>query len=252
MTQQLQGKVAIITGAASGFGAGMARAYVREGANVVVVDMNAAGAKAIADELGPNAIAVAADVTSRADIDAAVKRCVEAFGVPDIVINNAGTTHKNQPLLNVDEKTFDRMYAVNVKSIYHMTFAVVPLMRERGKGGVILNVGSTAGIRPRPGLTWYNSSKGAVNLMSKSMAVELAPDNIRVNALCPVMGATGLLGDFMGVPDTPENRARFISTIPLGRLCTPEDMAAAAVFLGTDAAAFLTGLEMPIDGGRTI
>jgi 3-oxoacyl-[acyl-carrier protein] reductase len=252
MTQQLSGKVAIITGAASGFGAGMARAYAREGASVVLVDLNGPGAEAMAQELGANAVAIAADVTRRADIDAAVKLCVDRFGVPDIVINNAGTTHKNQPMLDVDEKTFDRMYAVNVKSIYHMSHAVVPLMRQRGKGGVILNVGSTAGIRPRPGLTWYNGSKGAVNLMSKSMAVELAPDNIRVNALCPVMGATGLLGDFMGVPDTPENRARFIATIPLGRLCTPEDMAAAAVFLGTDAAAFLTGLEMPVDGGRTI
>jgi 3-oxoacyl-[acyl-carrier protein] reductase len=172
--------------------------------------------------------------------------------VPDIVINNAGTTHKNQPMLNVDEKTFDRVFNVNVKSIYFMAHAVIPLMRNRGKGGVIINVGSTAGIRPRPGLSWYNGSKGAVNLLSRAMAVELASDNIRVNALCPVMGATGLLGDFMGVPDTPENRAKFMSTIPLGRFCEPKDMAAAAVFLGTDGADFLTGLEMPVDGGRTI
>lgn len=249
---QLQDKVAVITGAAGGFGEGVARAYVREGAKVVIVDLNGEGAQKLADELGPNAVGIRADVTSRADIDAAIALCVEKFGVPDIVINNAGTTHKNQPMLNVDEKTFDRMYAVNVKSIYHMTHAVVPLMRQRGKGGVILNVGSVAGIRPRPGLTWYNSSKGAVNLLSRSMAVELAPDNIRVNAICPVMGATGLLSDFMGVPDTPENRARFISTVPLGRFCTPEDVAAVSVFLGTDAAAFLTGLEMPVDGGRTI
>ena len=168
------------------------------------------------------------------------------------MINNAGTTHKNQPMLDVDEKTFDRVFDINVKSIYFMTHAVVPLMRKRGQGGVIINVGSTAGIRPRPGLSWYNASKGAVNLLSRAMAVELAPDKIRVNALCPVMGATGLLGDFMGIPDTPENRAKFISTIPLGRFCEPRDMAAAAIFLGTDAAEFLTGLEMPVDGGRTI
>jgi 3-oxoacyl-[acyl-carrier protein] reductase len=181
-----------------------------------------------------------------------VKACVDSFGVPDVVINNAGTTHRNQPMLQVDEQTFDRVFNVNVKSIYHMAHAVVPVMRARGKGGLIINVGSTAGIRPRPGLCWYNSSKGAVNLLSKAMAVELAPDKIRVNALCPVMGATALLEDFMGMPDTPENRARFLSTIPLGRLCEPKDMAAAAVFLATEAAEFLTGLEMPIDGGRTI
>lgn len=154
-------------------------------------------------------------------------------------------------MLEVDEQTFDRVFNVNVKSIYLMTRAVLPLMRQR-RQGVILNVGSTAGIRPRPGLTWYNGSKGAVNLMSKSMAVELAPDNIRVNVICPVMGATALLEDFMGMPDTPENRARFTATVPLGRLCEASDVANVAVFLASDAAAFLTGVEMPVDGGRTI
>ncbi|MEY2825382.1 MAG: hypothetical protein RLZ64_1920, partial [Pseudomonadota bacterium] len=203
-------------------------------------------------QLGANAKAITTDVANGASVEAMVNACVDTFGVPDIVINNAGTTHRNQPLLQVDEQTFDRVFNVNVKSIYHMTHAVVPLMRARGKGGLIINVGSTAGIRPRPGLVWYNASKGAVNLMSKAMAVELAPDKIRVNALCPVMGATALLEDFMGMPDTPENRAKFLSTIPLGRMCEPRDMAAAAVFLATEAAEFLTGLEMPIDGGRTI
>jgi len=198
-----------------------------------------------------NALAVQCDVTKSSDIAAVVRRCVDVFGVPDVVVNNAGTTHKNQPMLNVDEETFDRVYAVNVKSIYHMAHAVVPLMRER-KSGVILNVGSVAGIRPRPGLTWYNGSKGAVNSLSKSMAVELAPDKIRVNAICPVMGATGLLENFMGMPDTPENRAKFIATIPLGRLCDPDDVAQVAVFLASDAAAYLTGLEVPVDGGRTV
>jgi 3-oxoacyl-[acyl-carrier protein] reductase len=248
---QLAGKVAIITGAASGFGAGMARAYVREGARVVIADLNIAAARSIAEELGENATAIECDVTDAEQVGAAVRLCVDRFGIPDIVINNAGTTHRNQPMLDVDEKTFDRVYNVNVKSIYHMTRAVLPLMRQR-KQGVILNVGSTAGIRPRPGLTWYNGSKGAVNLMSKSMAVELAPDNIRVNVICPVMGATALLQDFMGVPDTPENRARFIASIPLGRLCEPSDVANVAVFLGSDAASFLTGVEMPVDGGRVV
>jgi len=249
---QLAGKIAIITGAGSGFGTGMAEAYVREGAKVIVADINAEAGERVAKSLGANAKAITTDVANGASVEAMVKACVDTFGVPDIVVNNAGTTHRNQPLLQVDEQTFDRVFNVNVKSIYHMTHAVVPLMRARGKGGLIINVGSTAGIRPRPGLVWYNASKGAVNLMSKAMAVELAPDKIRVNALCPVMGATALLEDFMGMPDTPENRAKFLSTIPLGRMCEPRDMAAAAVFLATEAAEFLTGLEMPIDGGRTI
>lgn len=248
---QLLNKVTLVTGAAGGFGAGIARAYIKEGAKVVIADINLEMAQALVEELGPNASAVRCDVTNAEQVQAAVRHCVEHFGIPDIVVNNAGTTHRNQPMLDVDEKTFDRVYAVNVKSLYYMAHAVVPLMRER-KSGVILNVGSVAGIRPRPGLTWYNSSKGAVNMLSKSMAVELAPDGIRVNSICPVMGATALLSDFMGVPDTPENRARFISSIPLGRLCEPADVANVAVFLASDAAAFLTGVEMPVDGGRII
>lgn len=248
---QLLNKIAIVTGGASGFGEGIVRAYVKEGAKVVIADINLEMASKLAQELGSNTSAIGCDVSNEEMVRAAVKHCVSQFGVPDIVINNAGTTHRNQPMLNVDEKTFDRMFAVNVKSIYYMAHAVVPLMRQR-KSGVILNVGSTAGIRPRPGLTWYNASKGAVNLLSKSMAVELAPDGIRVNAICPVMGATALLSDFMGVPDTPENRARFIATIPLGRMCEPRDVANAAVLLATDASEFLTGIEFPVDGGRTI
>lgn len=248
---KLEGKVAIVTGAASGFGAEIARQYVAEGAKVAVADINANGAKEVAASLGANAIAVVCDVTKRADIDALVAATVERFGRLDIVVNNAGWTHRNQPLLDVDEATFDRVYDINVKSIFHMTHAVVPLMRKQ-KSGVILNVGSTAGIRPRPGLTWYNSSKGAVNLMSKSLAVELGPDNIRVNAICPVMGATGLLEAFMGMPDTPENRKKFIATIPLGRLSEPRDIARAAVFLASDDAEFISGVEFPVDGGRTV
>ena len=248
---RLKDKVAIVTGAASGFGAEIARQYIAEGARVAVADINEAGAKAVADALGANAIAVTCDVTKRADIDALVAKTVGKFGRLDIVINNAGWTHKNQPLLDVDEATFDRVYDINVKSIFHMVHAVVPLMRKQ-KSGVILNIGSTAGIRPRSGLTWYNSSKGAVNLMSKSLAVELGPDNIRVNAICPVMGATALLESFMGVPDTPENRKRFIATIPLGRLSEPKDIARAAVFLGSDDAEFISGVEFPVDGARTV
>ena len=248
---RLKDQVAIVTGAASGFGAEIARQYVAEGAKVAVADINAAGATEVAKSLGDKAIAVTCDVTKRADIDALVKATVDRFGKLDIVVNNAGWTHKNQPLLDVDEATFDRVYDINVKSIFHMIHAVVPLMR-RARHGVILNVGSTAGIRPRPGLTWYNSSKGAVNLMSKSLAVELGSDNIRVNVICPVMGVTALLESFMGMPDTPENRKKFVATIPLGRLSTPMDVAKAAVFLASDDAEFITGVEFPVDGGRTV
>src|SRR5437773_7134453 len=226
---QLKGKVAIVTGGAGGFGEGIARLFVAEGARVLIADIEQAKAQKLAAELGSPARAVRCDVAKSADVFAAVKACVDAFGPPDIVVNNAGTTHRNQPMLDVDEATFDRVFAVNVKSIYHMSQAVVPLMRRR-KQGVIINIGSTAGLRPRPGLTWYNASKGAVNLLSKSMAAELAPDNIRVNAICPVMGVTGLLEQFLGMPDTPANRAKVIAGIPLGRLSTPEDVANAALY----------------------
>ncbi len=249
---QLKDKVAIVTGGAGGFGEGIVRAYIAEGAKVIVGDLNGVGAARLAKELGPHASPFACDVSNGASVQALVAHCVKTYGVPDVTVNNAGTTHKNQPMLGVDEATFDRVFAVNVKSIYHMTHAVLPLLRQRGTGGVILNIGSTAGIRPRPGLSWYNASKGAVNLLSKSMAVELGPEKIRVNAICPVMGATGLFELFMGLPDTPENRAKFVSTIPAGRFCEPKDVAAAAVFLASDAATFFTGLEMPVDGGRTI
>jgi 3-oxoacyl-[acyl-carrier protein] reductase len=248
---QLNNKIAIVTGAASGFGACIARRYVEEGARVVLAEINFDAANALATELGSNAVAAACDVTQGDQVQATVDLCVSHFGIPDIVVNNAGTTHRNQPLMDVDESTFDRVFAVNVKSIFHMTKAVVPLMRER-KNGSIINVGSVAGIRPRPGLTWYNGSKGAVNLLSKSLAVELGPDGIRVNNICPVMGETALLEQFMGVPDTPENRARFVATIPLGRLSKPDDIAAVAVFLATDAASFLNGVELPVDGGRVV
>lgn len=249
--KQLEGKVAIVTGGAAGFGEGIVRLYVAEGARVVIADLDTAKGQKLAAELGEAVHFFRCDVSSRSDVEGLVEACVGTFGVPDVVVNNAGTTHDNQPMLNVDEKTFDRMFSVNVKSIFHMAHAVVPLMRKRKKG-VILNVGSTAGIRPRPGLTWYNGSKGAVNLLSKSMAVELGPDNIRVNAICPVMGETGLLEKFMGVPDTPENRARFLATIPLGRLCRASDVAAAALFLASDAAQFISGVEFPVDGARTV
>lgn len=246
----LNGKVALVTGAASGFGRAIALRYAAMGARVALVDLNKAKAEAVAAEIGfGKAIGLRGDVSSRHEIDAAIADTVELFGVPDIIVNNAGYTHRNQPLLGVDEATFDRILNVNVKAIYHMVQAVVPMMRDNG-GGVMLNVGSVAGIRPRPGLTWYNGSKGAANMLSKSLAVELAPWNIRVNVICPVMGVTGMLEDFMGMPDTPENRAKFLASIPLGRFCEPEDVADAAVYLATSD--FITGVELPVDGGRVI
>lgn len=249
---RLAGLRTIVTGAASGFGRAIAEAYAAEGARVGVLDIDADGAAAVAAVIGPAAIALAADVTDAAQVAAAVDRAAEAFGGVDAVVNNAGWTHRNKPMLEVSEAEFDRVYAVNVKSIFHMAHAVVPLMRAKGTGGVILNVGSTAGIRPRPGLTWYNGSKAAVNLLSKSMAVELAPDRIRVCAIAPVMGETALLEAFMGVPDTPENRARFVASVPLGRLSRPDDVARAAVFLASAEAAFLTGVVLEVDGGRCV
>jgi 3-oxoacyl-[acyl-carrier protein] reductase len=249
---RLEGKRALVTGAASGFGRGIAELFAREGAQVGVLDMNGPGAKAVADGIGNAAIPLTCDVTDGAQVARAVEDAMAAFGGLDIVVNNAGWTHRNKPMLEVTEAEFDRVYAVNVKGIFHMAHAVVPLFRRQGAGGVILNVGSTAGIRPRPGLTWYNGSKGAANLLSKSMAVELAPDRIRVCGIAPVIGETAMLEDFMGAPDTPENRARFVATIPLGRMSQPADIARAALYLASDEAAFITGVVMEVDGGRCV
>ncbi len=248
---RLADKVALVTGAASGFGAEMARVFAREGARVALADLNGEGAAKVAGEIGEAAVAVACDVADGAQVQAAVDATREAFGGLDIVVNNAGYSHVNQPFLEVSEEDFDRVYAVNVKSIYHMARAAVPLLKARG-GGVIINIGSTAGLRPRPGLTWYNGSKAAANLLSKSMAVELAPDKIRVCAIAPVIGATAMLETFMGVPDTPENRARFVATIPLGRMSEPSDIANAALYLASDEARFVTGVVLEVDGGRCV
>ena len=248
---RLEGKTALVTGGASGFGAEIAAVFAREGAKVVILDLNGKGAKAVAGKIGSAAQAVAGDVTRADDVAGAVAAAMALGGRLDIVVNNAGWTHRNKPMLDVTEDEFDRVYAINVKSIFHMSRAVVPRMRQAG-GGVIINIGSTAGIRPRPGLTWYNSTKGAVNLLSRSMAVELAPDRIRVNCIAPVIGETGLLEAFMGVPDTPENRAKFMATIPLGRFSTPKDIASACLYLASDEAAFITGVVLEVDGGRTV
>lgn len=251
---RLAGKTALITGAGSGFGAGIAERFVEEGARVLVVDIAGGAAEEVAARLEcarqGAAAAFRADVSVAAEAEAMVAEAERRFGPLDILVNNAGVTHRNQPMLDVSEAEFDRIYAVNVKAIFLAAKAAVPAMRAKG-GGVILNIASTAGLRPRPGLTWYNGSKGAAILLSKSMAVELAPDRIRVCALNPVAGETPLLASFMG-EDTPERRAQFVSTIPLGRFSTPRDIANAALFLASDEAEFLTGVCLEVDGGRCI
>lgn len=249
---RLEGKVAIVTGAASGFGKGIAERFVREGANVLIADLSTEAGEAVAAALNEvradSACFVRTDVSRDADTAVAIATAVEAFGGLDIVVNNAGYTHRNKPMSEVTEDEFDRIFAVNVKAIFLSVRHAAPHLSV--KGGSILNIASTAGIRPRPGLTWYNASKGAVITATKSMAVELAP-KIRVNCLCPVLGQTGLTSTFLG-EDTPERRAQFLATIPLGRMSTPEDIANAALYLSSDEASMVTGVALEVDGGRCI
>ncbi|MEP9370765.1 SDR family oxidoreductase [Mesorhizobium sp. KR1-2] len=247
---RLKDKVAVITGAASGFGEGMAKRFAEEGAKVVVADLNAKGAERVAGEIGKAAIAVQTDVSQRSEFDELIEVTMSGFGRIDVMVNNAGYTHRNGDMLAVDEEVFDLITAVNMKAIYHAARSVVPIMEAQG-GGSIITTASTAGLRPRPGLTWYNASKGWAITATKSMAVELAPKNIRVNCLCPVAGETGMLAQFMG-EDTPQMRAKFRASIPLGRLSTPLDIANAALWLASDEAAFITGVALEVDGGRCI
>ena len=250
---RLEGKVAIITGGGSGFGEGIARRFAAEGARVVVNDIDAANGERVAAAIragGGGALFHKADVARAAEVKGMVQAALGAFGRLDIMVNNAGYTHRNQTMMAVEEKTFDRIFDVNVKAIYLAALEVVPVFRAQG-GGCILTTASTAGLRPRPGLTIYNASKGAAITMTKSMAVEFAPDRIRVNCLCPVAGETAMLADFMG-GDTPENRARFKASVPLGRLSLPEDIANAALYLCSDEAGFITGVALEVDGGRCV
>ena len=247
---RLAGKIAIVTGAASGFGEGIARKFVAEGARVVVADRDGDGARRVADALGAHAVSVRADVTRAADVEAMVRTAIERFDGLDILVNNAGMGHLPQPLESLDEADFDRILAVNVKAIYLAAKEVVPRFKAQ-KRGVILNIASTAGVSPRPRLTWYNASKGWVITATRSMAVELAPFGIRVCALNPVAGETPMLKTFMG-EDTPEVRAKFLATIPIGRFSTPEDLGNAACFLCSDEASMITGVAMEVDGGRCI
>ena len=247
---RLQGKTAIVTGAASGFGAGIARKFAAEGARVMVVDINGEGANVIAQEIGNGAFGHACNVADGQQVTSLVEAALATMGKVDILVNNAGVTHLPTAMEDVSENDFDRVFAVNCKSVYLFAPALVPHMKS-AKTGAILNVASTAGVSPRPRLNWYNASKGWMNTATKAMAVELAPIGIRVNALNPVAGETPLLKSFMG-EDTPEIRAKFLSTIPLGRFSTPEDMGNAACFLCSDEASMITGVCMEVDGGRCI
>lgn len=252
MGGRLQDKVALVTGAGSGFGEGIAKRFAEEGAAVLVVDLNGQTAERVAGEIsaaGGSALAVTADVTRKDQVEAMVAAAKERFGGLDVLVNNAGWSHRNKPSDQVTEEEFDRLFAVNVKAVYLGILAALPLLRARK--GSIVNTSSTAALRPRPNLTFYNATKGAVNVMTKSLAVELAPA-VRVNALCPVIGETALTETFMGVPDTPENRQRFLAGIPMGRFSTPLDIANAALFLASDEAAFLTGVCLEVDGGRCV
>ena len=246
---RLEGKTALVTGAGSGIGKCIAETYAREGGRVAVVDVDGEAAKTVARGIGNNAIALRCDVTNKDEFVGAVEETVAAFGALDILVNNAGATHINKPMLEIDEDEFDRIYAVNVKGVFFGCQAVVPLFRLRG-GGVIINIGSTAGLRPRPGLSAYNATKGAVHILTKSLAVELAPDQIRVCAIAPVATDTPLLPSFLG--PAPGQREKFVATVPLGRLAQPADIANAALFLASADAQFVTGNIVEVDGGRTI
>lgn len=244
------GKTAIVTGGGSGFGAGIARRLAKEGARVAVVDLNFEAAQLVADSLGGGGIALEADVASNEAVADMAAKVLEAFGRLDVLVNNAGIGHSPQPLEGVSEEQFDRILSVNAKSVYLTSRHFIPAMKSSG-GGAILNVASTGAVRPRPGLTWYNASKGWMTAATRAMAIELAPSAIRVNAINPVAGDTPLLATFMG-ENSEEARGRMVASIPLGRLSTPEDMAAAAAYLCSDDAAMVTGIALEVDGGRCI
>ena len=246
---RLDGKTALVTGAGSGIGKAIAETYAREGARVALADVNIAAARSAARAIGNNAIALRCDVSKNSDFAAAVAETLSAFGTLDILVNNAGTTHINKPMMDIGEEEFDRIFAVNVKGVFLGCQAVVPHFRKVG-GGVIINIGSTAAVRPRPGTTAYAGTKGAVHTLTKGLAAELAPDRIRVCAIAPVATETPLLPSFLG--PAPGQREKFVATVPLGRLAQPQDVANAALYLASSDAEFLTGNILEVDGGRCV
>lgn len=247
---RLQGKTAIVTGGASGFGAGIVQKFIAEGANVMIADINGEAATALAKDLGIAATALKTDVSLSTDVEVLAQATLSAFGAIDILINNAGVTHKPMPMEDISEEDFDRVFSINAKSVFLTAKYIIPIIKSQGSGAV-LNIASTGGVSPRPNLSWYNASKGWMITATRSMAIELAAQGVRVNAINPVAGETPLLSSFMG-EDTPEIRAKFLSTIPLGRFSTPEDMGNAACYLCSDEASMVTGVCMEVDGGRCI
>lgn len=250
MAGRLDGKVAIVTGGASGFGKAIATKFQKEGASVVITDLSEDTGNAVAKEIG--ATFVRADVTKRDDWEKVLKQTLEKAGGLDIVINNAGTTYSNKPTETVTDSDFDLVFNVNVRSIYLSTNVILPYFIENKKG-CFINIASTAGIRPRPGLAWYNASKAAVINATRTMAVEYGPKGIRFNSICPVFAAgTGLSSKFLGKDDNEANRAGFVATVPLGRSCSPEDIANASLYLAGSEGTFITGIDLPVDGGRCV
>ena len=246
---RLADKVAIVTGGGSGIGQSIAETFAREGARVAVLDIEVDRAQAVADKIGPSALALGCDVAKLDEIDAALRSTLMAFGHVDILVNNAGVSHVNKPITEISEAELDRVIAVNLKGLFLFCQAVVPAFRDNGSG-VIINIGSTAGLRPRPGLSAYNATKGAVHTLTQTLAVELAPDKIRVCAIAPVATDTPLLPTFLG--NAPGMRERFEATVPLGRLAQPQDIADTALFLASDEAKFVTGNIVQVDGGRCV
>lgn len=246
---RLADKTALVTGAGSGIGACIAETFAREGARVAVVDIDTNAAYAVANRIGKAALALGCDVANAAEIDTAIRSTLAAFDRIDILVNNAGASHTNKPITEISEAELDRVLAVNVKGVFLFSQAMVPIFRDQ-RGGVIVNIGSTAGLRPRPGLSAYNATKGAVHTLTRTLAVELAPDKIRVCAIAPVATETPLLPTFLG--PAPGMREKFAATVPLGRLAQPQDVANAALFLASAEAAFVTGNILEVDGGRCV
>ncbi|KAL4929700.1 SDR family oxidoreductase [Aspergillus undulatus] len=249
---RLASKVAIVTGGGSGFGASIATRFAAEGANVVIADINTTGAESVAAQNPENIVAQKVDVTSAEDWKAIVDFTVSKFGRLDILVNNAGTSYRNKPTLEVTEAEWERVFNVNVRSIFHGSQVVIAKLLEQGSGGSVINISSTGASRPRPGLVWYNASKGAVSNATKGLAAEYGPHNIRVNTVSPLLSGTGLFSQFTGMEDTPENREKFIGNVPLGRLTDPSDVANMCLYLASDEGSFVNGAEMIVDGGKCI
>ncbi|KAL1999416.1 hypothetical protein VTN02DRAFT_4531 [Thermoascus thermophilus] len=249
---RLAGKVAIVTGGGSGFGAAIARRFGEEGAKVILTDINVEGGEKVAAQNPANLVFQKQDVTKADEWKAVIDLAFSRFGRLDILVNNAGTTYRNKPTVEVTEAEWERVFTVNVKSIFLAAQAFMPRIIEQGQGGSMINISSTGASRPRPGLVWYNASKGAVSNATKGLAAEYGPHNIRVNSVCPLLCSTGLFSMFTGVEDTPENRERFVAQVPLGRLTEVDDVANMCLFLASDEGRFINGTEMVVDGGKCI